>query len=150
VAPLSQDRNTLYEDDLRRDTIGVCNDSVIYNGAAVAVNAAGYAIPAGTAGGMFRGIADETVDPTDGNDGDLNIQIICPDAAIWDHSGLGVSDLDSDVYFSDDHTVTTTHHAIYAGRVRKIVSTALVLVDHRGAYSGMTGQGTALTSTTGS
>ena len=145
MSALSRDRNTKYVDRFHRDTVPVAQGVKIYNGGAVARNAAGYAVPAGTVAGRFCGIADETVDNTAGQDGDLNLAIRTPDGAYWAGSGLAAGDVDADVYFSTDQDVTKTAKLVYAGRIKTVVSSTECLVDHRGAYAGMTGRGTSLT-----
>ena len=108
----------------------------IYGGTAVAVNTAGYAQPAAdTAGLKFAGIAQKKADNAAGADGAINVDVDCPDAAIWGHSGIAQADVGKDVYFADDSTVSETVSFCYAGKVARYISSSLVLVDHRPAYA---------------
>ena len=132
---LTSDRDTEFVDELHRDEAPVAGGAKICNGAAVALNAAGFAVSAGAGAKHFRGIADETADNSGGQDGDASVEIITPEAAFFDASGLTQADLGKHVYFSDDHTVTKTAGTnTYAGRIREVTSATECLVDLRGAY----------------
>ena len=135
MSNLTSDRDTEFVAELERDQLPVKGGMKICNGAAVALGATGCAVSAGPNVKHLRGIADETVDNTDGNDGDETINVISPDAAYWDGSGFTQADVGAPVYFSDDHTVTKTAGTnCYAGRVRSVDQYG-VLVDLRGAYA---------------
>jgi hypothetical protein len=133
---LTSDRDTEFVDELHRDDVPVAAGTKICNGAAVALNANGFAVSAGPGAAHFRGIADETVDNSaDEAVGALSIEIITPEAAFFDASGMTQDDVGQPVYFSDDHTVTLTAGTnTYAGRIREVPSATEVLVDLRGGY----------------
>ena len=67
---------------------------------------------------QFIGIAEETADNSAGSPGDKWIRIRRRGLAAFIGSGLTVANIGSKVYFvsgSDDHTVSTTSSAIWAG-----------------------------------
>jgi hypothetical protein len=155
MSNLMSDRDTEFVDELHRDDLPMAAGAKICNGAAVALNAAGFAVNAGPGASHFRGIADKTVDNSDGESGDATIEIITPEAAYFDASGFDQSDVGQPVRFSDDHTVTRSAGSgnTYAGRVRSVESATNVLVDLRGAYvepaSLVSSPGTTAGATTG-
>jgi hypothetical protein len=75
MTALSADRNTPRADgDLR--SLGVAASQLIYGGALVALNAAGYAVEGSTAVGLIgAGRAEERVDNSAGSAGDLTIRV---------------------------------------------------------------------------
>jgi hypothetical protein len=131
---LTSDRDTEFVDELHRDEVPVAAGAKIFNGAAVALNAAGFAVSAGPGVKHFRGIVAESVDNSSGENGDEVVDVITPEAAYFDGTGFTQADVGGTVYFSDDHTVTKTAGTnTYAGRIRS-VDPAGILVDLRGAY----------------
>jgi hypothetical protein len=132
---LMSDRDTEIVDELHRDSVPVAAGTKICNGAAVALNAGGFAVSAGPGAAHLRGIADETVDNTDDDvGGALSIQVITPEAAYFDGTGFDQEDVGLQVYFSDDHTVTETSSTnTFAGRIRSVDDNG-ILVDLRGGY----------------
>ena len=135
MSNLTFDRDTEFVDELHRDEAPVAAATQIFNGGAVALNSAGFAVPAGPGVRHFRGIADETVDNSAGAGGAETVDIITPEAAYWDAAAtLTQASVGQPAYFSDDHTVTLTAGTnTYAGRI-KAVDRYGVLVDMRGAY----------------
>jgi hypothetical protein len=135
MSNLTSDRDTEIVDELHRDHVPVAAGVKICNGAAVALNASGFAVSAGPGAAHLRGIADETVDNTaDTVGGALNIEIITPEAAYFDGTGFDQDDAGKPVYFSDDHTVTLTSSTnTFAGRIRSVDEYG-ILVDLRGGY----------------
>lgn len=83
----------------------------IYQGALVAVDASGFAIPAKKAASLkAAGRAEETIDNSSGADGDVSIRVK-RGCFIWENSGtaenvVGRANLLSDCYMEDDKTVT--------------------------------------------
>lgn len=72
---LSADKKTEYTEGVLVSCPVVTAD-IIYAGAFVCVNAAGYLVPgADTAGLIFQGVATESVDNSLGSDGDLNCEV---------------------------------------------------------------------------
>jgi hypothetical protein len=135
MSNLTSDRDTEFVDELHRDDVPVAASTRIFNGGAVALNSAGFAVPAGPGVRHFRGIADETVDNSAGSAGAASVEIITPEAAYWDSAATFTqADVGQPVYFSDDHTVTLTAGTnTYAGRIKSVDQYG-VLVDMRGAY----------------
>ena len=107
---------------------------VIYLGAIVKINAAGYLAPmAAEAGGAFAGMAAENVDNSAGSAGDLEGRVHKKGIFQMVSSGLSQSDVGSAVYASDDQTVSTTQgsNEMLVGYIQKVVSAteALVRID---------------------
>ena len=131
---LQSDRDTEIVDELRCDEAPVAAGANLFNGGAVALDAGGFAVPAGPGPKHFRGIADESVDNSAGGNGDVTVHVIAPDGAYFDGTGFGQGDVGQPAWFSDDHTVTKSAGTnTYAGRIRSVDS-AGILVDLRGAY----------------
>jgi hypothetical protein len=135
MSNLTSDRDTEFVDELHRDQLPMAAGAKICNGAAVALNLDGNAVSAGPNAVHLRGIADETVDNSTGQDGDETIEVITPDGAYFDgDSTISAASLGQACYFSDDHTVTLTAGTnTMAGRIRS-VDDAGVLVDLRAGY----------------
>jgi hypothetical protein len=98
----------------------------IFAGTIVAVNAAGYAVAgADTAGLVGYGRAEETVDNTDGDAGDLSINVR-RGVFLWANSSanpLTQAALGTIAYVEDDVTVAvSTNNAVKAGTVVRIDS----------------------------
>lgn len=73
---LSADRNTLAKSQGLTACFKVKAATTIYKGALVALDSSGWAVPAGaTAGHRVIGRAEETVDNSDGDSGDLSIAV---------------------------------------------------------------------------
>jgi hypothetical protein len=135
MSNLTSDRDTEFVDELHRDQAPVAAGTKICNGAAVALDAGGFAVSAGPGAAHLRGIADETVDNSaDAVGGALTIEIFTPEAAYFDGTGFTQADVGKPVYFSDDHTVTKTAGTnTFAGRIRSVDQYG-ILVDLRGGY----------------
>ena len=131
MSALTADRNTL-----TKGTVLVAGElpaavDIFYVGAAVCLNAAGYVAPVtATLGDVFLGICTEYCDNSGGSEGDLNCKFQAPVLARWDASGLSQSDVGSDCYLSDDHTITTTPGNCYAGKIQSIESATVAWVNH--------------------
>lgn len=108
----------------------------IFEGALVAINAAGYAVNAGDdANAVVVGIADESVDNSGGSAGDKEIQVrrsgVFTFVAGWSAAQADVNTL---VYAVDNQTVdlaATTANDVLVGRVVEVLSSSKVRVDIR-------------------
>jgi hypothetical protein len=108
---LSADRNTVERGPLRRD-IGVAASTIIYTGALVAINAAGYLVPFSASTTLVAvGVARATVDNSAGANGAAT----CPvDAGIFkfDNSAGGeeitIAHVGDTIYGVDDEQVGLT------------------------------------------
>ena len=108
----------------------------IYRGSAVGlVSGIGYATPllVATSGILFQGVAEETVDNTVGNAGDLSIRIKMHGLVGFNSdTNINESVVGTTVYFksgSDDNTVSATPSAVAAGTLRYIDSAGIAWVD---------------------
>ena len=82
---------------------------IIYKGALVKNNAAGYLAPCATeAGATFAGVAYEKKDNSGGSAGDLSCRVIKEGVFLLTGSGLAQSDVGAVVFASDDQTITTS------------------------------------------
>ena len=108
----------------------------IYEGALVAINAAGYAVNAGDdANTVVVGVADETVDNSGGSAGDTSIKVrrtgVFTFVAAW---SAAQSDVNTLVYASDNQSVDlvgTTTNDVLVGRIVEVLSSSKVRVDIR-------------------
>ena len=82
---------------------------IMYKGALMKVNAAGYLAPcAAEAGAKFAGVAYETVDNRAGSAGDVVGRVERVGAHIMQGTGFSQANVGAKVYASDDDTVSTT------------------------------------------
>lgn len=85
---------------------------VIYRGAMLKTNAAGFVAPcASEAGAKFSGIAYEEKDNSTGSAGDESAQVMKEGRFLLTGSGLAQTDVGVPVYASDDQTITKTYAA---------------------------------------
>jgi len=99
-------------------------------GTAVALNASGYAVRlTNSAAVKFCGIADEAVDNTDGDSGDLYIKVRRTGSFIMVCSGLSAGSALADMYWADNQTVQTVATNVYAGRLVKYTSATTAQID---------------------
>jgi hypothetical protein len=113
----------------------VAAGKVIYKGALVCLNAAGYAVPAADAAGLtFVGVAYERGDNAGGEDGGVS-------ARVWKDGSFRVAmrsprleDLGKPAYVVDDNTVAlAAANAVLAGTVVEIPADDVVRVLIRNA-----------------
>ena len=104
---------------------------IIYRGALVKYNAAGFLMPcAAEAGGVFAGIAYETVDNSGGSAGDLSCKVMKKGLFLLTGS-FAQTDVGQKVYASDDQTISKTQasNEQQVGRVEVLESSTQVWVD---------------------
>lgn len=107
---------------------------VIYQGALVALNAAGYAIPAAAAANtQFAGVAVEKADNTDGADGAISVKVARKGMFLLPINGSITQANQGDVVFADDDEevgiLGTAANRQKVGVVAKFVSSTTVWVD---------------------
>lgn len=111
--------------------VPVAASTIIYGGTLVAMNSSGYAVPASDAAGLkVIGRARATVDNSDGDAGDLSIEI---DRGVfrYDNSethALAITDIGANAYVEDDCTVG------HDGGTNDIVAGLVVDVDADGVW----------------
>lgn len=108
----------------------------IFEGALVAINAAGYAVNAGDdASTVIVGVADESVDNSGGAAGDLSIKVRRSGVFTFNSAfSAAQADVNTVVTCSDNQTVDvagTTTNDIVVGRVVEVLSSSKVRVDIR-------------------
>lgn len=103
---------------------------IIYRGALVVFNTAGYLAPASTSAGViFAGIAEEEVDNSGGSAGDKECKYKSEGVYLLEGSGFVQGDVGEQVYASDDQTVTKTSlNNAPVGKIVKYVSATQVWV----------------------
>ena len=109
----------------------VVASDIIYKGALVKHNAAGYLAPcAAEAGSSFAGIAYEQVDNSAGAAGDLSCRVIKEGAFLLEGTGFVQADVGSKVYATDDQTITLVPLAgsQLVGVIEQFVSSTKVYV----------------------
>lgn len=108
MAALTQDRDTHQRYKPRLIPLKLAASTLIYNGSVVALNAAGYAVPASdTAGLIVVGRAESQVDNSSGADGDAEI-VVSPGVFKLGTTGANAAvqaDVGDNVYVLDDQTV---------------------------------------------
>ena len=128
---LTADRNTAY-----KDTGLVVHDvaagAVIFAGALVAVNAAGYALPAADAAGLrVMGRAEEQVDNSAGADGAVTVTVLEGRVLSLKNSAVNAvteADIGGLVYVEDDETVAG------AGGTNSIIAGRCIGLDSAGVW----------------
>jgi len=108
MTALAKSRDTRMKEILRSKAIPVAEDAVIHKGAGVCTNAAGYLVPASdTAALTTQGVADESVDNTGGDNGDVYCRVLVGVAEFLTEGGsaVTVADHGKPVYWLDDQTV---------------------------------------------
>lgn len=104
---LTKDRNTAYRtgDDV---SYGIAASTVIFAGALVCVNAAGYAVPGSVSTTLKAvGRAQENIDNSGGADGDLAIPVRKGFFLYANAGDVTIAHLETDVYINDDQTVSS-------------------------------------------
>jgi hypothetical protein len=101
----------LTKDILREYELGDINEflveanTIIYAGAAVGLNEAGYARGL-KVGDKFAGFADRHANNTEGTDGETRIGVKRRGFIVLDIAGIGMDKVGSKVYASDDNSFT--------------------------------------------
>lgn len=109
--------------------IPVIASDIIYEGAAVGDNGAGYARPL-VAGDKFLGFAESKVDNSSGSAGDLNVRVHTRGFTSCAISGAVITDIGQPVYASDDNAfVFTAVSNSIIGRVYRFVSSGVAIVE---------------------
>lgn len=105
--PLTSDTYRIWEPGFINE-ISVAAGQMIYQGAAVGIDAtSGYARPL-QAGDPFVGFAESPVDNRRGAAGDTRVRVREEGKAVLNITGLVITDIHADVYASDDATFTLT------------------------------------------
>jgi len=128
MVALTKDTNRVYElGDINE--VPVKGGVVIYQGATVGSNAAGYAKPL-QAGDLFLGFAENPVNNLTGSDGVKNVRIKKRGSVLLDISGVTLADVNKSVYATDDNTFTlVATGAVYVGKISRIDASGSALVE---------------------
>jgi len=103
---LTNDRNTMRRDG-RDFHQPVAAGALIFSGAIVVLNAAGFAEPASAAEGLkFPALATERADNREGQDGDVLVRTERIVVSLDADSSITRAAIGATVYLLDDHTVT--------------------------------------------
>lgn len=106
----------------------VIASDIIYEGAGVGDNGAGYTRPL-VAGDNFRGFSEAEVDNSAGAAGDKRVRVLEKGKLQVPISGLVITDVDQPVYMSDDDTFTLVAVGnSYIGTVHRFVSSGIGIV----------------------
>ncbi len=104
----------------------VAASTQIFNGALVALNAAGEAIPAIPTGAVMRGVALTEADNTTGAAGDATVEIDRGPYLVTNDGSLDRTDIGTDVYVIDDNTVGAAGTLI-AGKCLDVTPSGVVV-----------------------
>ena len=127
MTTLAVDKPRKYEIGERGSSPVIASD-IIYEGAAVGDNGSGYARPL-VAGDTFLGIAERTVDNSNGASGDLNVRLIKRGRIEISVASVAITDVGKPVYASDDDTfVLTATSNTLIGTVDRFVSSGVAVV----------------------
>jgi len=125
---------TLAVEAPRTFEVGDINDlpviaaDIIYQGAAVGENGAGYARPL-VGGDRFLGFATSTLDNSSGAAGARTVRLACEGAIVLSISGLVITDVGLPVYATDDATFSLSPvGGSFIGRVKRFVSSGVGVV----------------------
>ena len=107
-----------------------CAVDIVFRGALVMYNTAGFLAPAATgAGNIFAGIAEEEVDNSGGSAGDERCKHKIEGSYLLTGSGFVQGDIGETVYASDDQTITkTSTNNPLVGQIVQFVSATQVFV----------------------
>jgi hypothetical protein len=112
MAALAKDRNTLRRDGNQMEPL-VAAGAIIFGGALVAINAAGYAVPGATATTLkAAGVAERRADNTGGSAGAIRVRLrkgphLFANSASAD--AIALTDIGADCFIVDDQTVAKTN-----------------------------------------
>lgn len=124
MAVCTADRNTPYREGIELDFL-VKGNTRIYAGSMVAVDASGYAVPAGnTAGHRFVGVAMEQVDNTGGADGAAVVRVRTSGAFEFGATSITQANVGAEMFVVDDQTFDDVNpgQGVKCGRLVKYVS----------------------------
>jgi len=124
MAVCTTDRNTPYREGIELD-FPVKGGARIFAGAMVAVDATGYAVPAGNvAGHRFVGVATERVDNTAGADGAALVRVRTAGLFEFGATSISRANVGEVMYVVDDQTFDDVNpgQGVTCGRLLKFVS----------------------------
>ncbi len=103
-------------------SVPVVASDIIYKGALVMINAAGFLAPAApAAGSQLLGIAYEQVDNSAGAAGAVSCRVITEGCFVLKGTGFAQTNVGDQVFVTDDEIVTVTEGTGSKPRVGKIV-----------------------------
>lgn len=105
---------------------------IIYKGAIVKTNAAGYLAPmAAEVGAIAAGVAYEKCDNSGGSAGDVKCKVLRQGVFLFVGVGLVQADLGKPAYASDDQTVSITQatNEVAVGKIVEVISATACYVD---------------------
>ena len=124
MAACTSDRNTPYREGIELD-FPVKGGARIFAGSMVAVDATGYAVPAGnTAGHRFVGVAMEQVNNATGADGAALVRVRTAGLFEFGAASISQANVGAVMYVVDDQTFDDANpgQGVTCGRLLKFVS----------------------------
>lgn len=107
---------------------GVIANDIIYEGAAVGENGAGYARPL-QAGDKFLGFCEQNADNTTGAAGDEKVRVVKRGLIKLAVASVASTDIGKPVFASDDNTFVLTQSTnTHIGRVHRVESSGVCIV----------------------
>lgn len=104
----------------------------IFKGAIVKIQADGFLAPmSAEVGASLGGMAYEAADNSSGADGDIECKLLREGVFILAGAGFSQADVGSEVFASDDQTVSTTQGAneVSVGKIAQVIDATKVYVD---------------------
>lgn len=131
MTALAQDKKPVFKGNPKSMSVPVEEATLIYEGAIVAVNAAGLLVPAADSSGLrVVGVAAHRADNSDGADGAINCQVLYGCPFEFANSNVDQTHVGRAVYAADDQTIEhTSANGIVCGVLTKFTSSALCEVD---------------------
>lgn len=128
---LDAERNTIQcGDNSVLSVLPVAAGAKIYAGGLVGRNSAGYAEPASDKAGLIvYGRAEETVDNTNGENGDTKIEVLAGRFG-YAASGLTAADAGKECFITDDETVNLSGgtHRVFAGFIVEVEAADIAII----------------------
>lgn len=124
---------TTSREDLRKDdeliAFQVKAATVIYKGALVSVNSAGYVNPAAAGDVRVVGVAYESSNNSAGSNGATSVRVARKGSVVLNATGMTQANVGAKAYVTDDNTVTTTATgSILVGVIDEVISATSVRV----------------------
>jgi hypothetical protein len=110
----------------------VSASAVIFKGAIVKIKADGFLAPmSAEVGASMAGMAYEKADNSSGADGDIDCKLLREGVFIMSGAGFTQADVGSEVFASDDQTVSTVQGAneVSVGKIAQVIDATKVYVD---------------------
>jgi hypothetical protein len=125
MTALSADRKVTVRGQVTITSYLVAASTTLYKGGLVAINAAGYAVPAAdTSGLIVVGVAQQKYDNSSGANGAIRCQVESDALFLMGATSIAQAAVPEVMYVADDQTVDETDpgNSVIAGKLTEVVS----------------------------